>query len=85
MNETKVTELTAAAIGQKFDEWAILHPSLAAVIDRISLTERTVQSLRDSAEYREAVEAYHRDMNELSFLGQIADLAGPLLHAILGL
>ena len=85
MNETKVTELVAAAVGQEFDEWALQHPSLAAVIDRISLTERTVQSLRDSAEYRDAVAAYHQDMNELAFLAQIADLAGPILHAILGL
>jgi hypothetical protein len=85
VNETKVTELVAAAVGQKFDEWALQHPSLAAVIDRISLTDRTVQSLRDSAEYRDAVAAYHQDMNELAFLGQIADLAGPILHAILGL
>ncbi len=85
MNDKKVTELVAAAVGQRFDEWARQHPSLAAVIDRISLTERTVQSLRDSAEYRDAVAAYHQDMNELAFLAQIADLAGPILHAILGL
>jgi len=85
VNDKKVTELVAAAVGQRFDEWARQHPSLAAVIDRISLTERTVQSLRDSAEYRDAVAAYHQDMNELAFLAQIADLAGPILHAILGL
>ena len=85
MNEAKVTELVAAAVGQTFDEWAIRHPSLAAVIDRISLTERAVQSLRDSAEYRDAVAAYRRDINELAFLAQIADLAAPVLHAIVGL
>ena len=85
MNDKKVTELVAAAVGQRFDEWARRHPSLAAVIDRISLTERTVQSLRDSAEYRDDVAAYLQDMYELAFLAQIADLAGPILHAILGL
>ncbi len=85
MNDKKVTELVAAAVGEKFDEWALRHPSLAAVIDRISLTERTVESLRDSAEYRDAVAAYHRDMNELGFLARVADLAGPILHAVLGL
>ncbi len=85
MTEEKVNELVAAAVGKKFEEWAAEHPSLAAVIDRIRLTEHAVASLRQSEQYRQAVAAYHRDRNELGFLSELAELIGPVLQALLGL
>ena len=85
MSEEKINQLVASAVGGEFQQWAIKHPSLAAVIDRIRLTEQAVESLRKSDEYRQAIAAYHRDQNELSLLGQLAELAGGILHDILGI
>jgi hypothetical protein len=85
MTEAKINEIVAAAVGGTFDEWAAEHPSLAAVIDRIRLTDQTVESLRSTDGYRQAIAAYHRDQNELSLLGELAELAGPILRGILGL
>jgi len=79
-----VNALVAAAVGQRFDAWTAEHPSLAAVIDRISLTDRTVESLRQTPAYRQAVDAYHRDHNQLTFLTRLTELAGPILLGILG-
>ncbi len=84
-NETspQVQQLVAQAVGQAYDAWAAQHPSLAAVIDRIVLTQRTVESLRESAEYQQAVDAFHRDQNELGLLKQLIDLATPFLAGLL--
>ena len=99
MTQEKINEIVAAAVGKSFDAWAAEHPSLAAVIDRIRLTEQTVESLRDSdayrqvvgdldkaiETYRQAIAGYHRDRSDLNLLTQLADLAGPILTGILGL
>ena len=85
MKDERIDKRVAEAVGRKFDEWATEHPSLAAVIDRIVLTERTVDSLRNSDAYQQAVDAYRRDANEMTFLGQIAGLVGPVLGRLLGL
>ncbi len=84
MNTRKVDELVAAAVAAEFEQWGREHPSLASVIDRIRLTERTVESLRNSDAYRQALAAYHRDQNDLNFLSQLAELAGPILRNLLG-
>jgi hypothetical protein len=85
MTEETINELVAAAVGKEFDEWAAEHPSLAAVIDRVRLTQQTVQSLRNTDAFRQAIAAYHRDENELGLLAKLGDLAGPALRGILGL
>ena len=85
MTEDKINEIIAAAVGKSFDEWATEHPSLAAVIDRVRLTEQTAESLRNSDAYRQAIADYHRDRNELNFLAQVAELTRPSLGKILGL
>jgi len=54
------------------------------VIDRISLTDRAVESLRDSDEFRQAVAAYHRGMSETDLLNKLLDLAGPVVSRLLG-
>lgn len=84
-NETlsQVQQIVAQAVGQAYEAWAAQHPSLAAVIDRVLLTQRTVESLRESAEYRQAVDAFHRDQNELGLLKQLIELAAPLLAGLL--
>lgn len=84
MSPETVSALVAAAVGQQFDTWAAEHPSLAAVIDRIRLTDHAVESLRQTPAYRQAIEAYHRDRNQLVFLTRLAELAGPVLLGILG-
>jgi hypothetical protein len=85
MVQEKINEIVAAAVGKEFDDWAAEHPSLAAVIDRVRLTEQTVESLRDTDAYQQAIAAYHRDECELDLLAQLAELAGPILRGILGL
>jgi len=85
MTNEKINELLADAVGKEFDDWAAEHPTLAAVIDRVRLTEQTIESLRDTEGYRQAIAAYHRDQSELNLLAGLAELAGPILRGILGL
>ncbi len=85
MDDERIKEIVAAAVERRFDQWADEHPSLASVIDRIRLTDRAVESLRQSDQYRRAIEAYHRDLNDMNLLTQLVDLAGPILAGILGL
>ena len=80
---SEIQQLVVRAVGRAYDAWAAEHPSLAAVIDRITLTERTVESLRESQAYRDAAEAYARDRGELQVLNRLIDLAAPVLAAIL--
>jgi len=85
-NETvnpTVQQAVVRAVQRAYDAWALEHPSLAAVIDRISLTERAVERLRDSQEYRDAVGAYHRSRSELELLNKLTELAAPFVQAIL--
>ena len=83
MSEQTVQSTVEQAVGQAFDRWSAEHPSLAAVIDHITLTERAVESLRDSDEYRQAVAAYHRGMSETDLLNKLLDLAGPVISSLL--
>jgi hypothetical protein len=83
--DTKVKEITEQAVGQAFDAWAAQHPSLAGVLDRIELTDRVVDRLRDSPEYKAAVESYVHGRVEIDLLGSVVKLAGQLLPLILAL
>ncbi|MHC4981558.1 MAG: hypothetical protein ACYTF6_00105 [Planctomycetota bacterium] len=73
------------AVNQAYDEWAVEHPSLAAVIDHISLTNTAVESLRESPEYEAAVNAYHQSHNELRLLERLTELALPVIRSVLGI
>ncbi|MCD4823577.1 MAG: hypothetical protein K8S55_03150 [Phycisphaerae bacterium] len=73
------------ATRQAYDDWAVAHPSLAAVIDQVSITERAAESLRNSAQYKQAVAAYHQSRNEADLLNQLANIAGPVIQSILHL
>ncbi len=79
-----VEQIVARAVGQAYEVWAAEHPSLAAVIDRIVVTERTVESLRASEAYRAAVAAYHESRNELDLISKLAELAAPVIDKLLG-
>lgn len=83
MTDELVQQTVVRAIQRAYDGWAIEHPSLANVIDRISLTQNAVESLRDSQEYRDAVAAYHRGMSETDLLARLTALAGPILTGVL--
>ncbi len=82
--ETDLRELVAGAVGRRFDEWSAEHPALAGVIDRVRLTEQVAASVRDSPEFRRAVEAYRHGRGELDLAGRAAELASAALRAILG-
>jgi len=84
MTDERVKEIVSQAVGQAFEQWAGAHPSLAAVIDRMMVTSRVVESLRDSEEYRSAIAAYRRRRAEADVLTRLTELATPLLTAILG-
>ena len=83
MPDENVQQLVVRAVQQAYDAWAVEHPSLASVIDRIELTQQSVESLRQSQAYRDAVEAYHQSQGELQLLNRLLDLAGPILTGIL--
>lgn len=76
-------QLVVRAVQQAYDAWAGQHPGLAAVIDRIALTQQAAQSLRDSEDYRKAVADYHQGLAESDLLGRLLDLAGPIVTALL--
>lgn len=78
-----VEQIVVSAVQQAYDAWALEHPTLASVIDRIELTQQTLESLRQSQEYRQAIEAYHRSRGEMELLNRLIDLAGPLVRTVL--
>jgi len=79
----RIRELVAQAVGRRFDEWAAEHPSLAAVIDRVTLTDRAAESLRATDGYRKAVAGYYRARSEQELLADLTGLAGDVLTTIL--
>ncbi len=83
MSDEIVQQTIVRAVQRAYDGWAGEHPSLAAVIDRISLTESAVESLKDSTEYQQAIAAYHRDMSDANLLNRLVELAGPIVTAML--
>jgi DNA-binding GntR family transcriptional regulator len=83
MPNERIEQLTVRAVQQAYDAWAAEHPNLAGVIDRITVTEQTAQSLRASADYRQAVADFHRGMAEADLLNHLIDLVSPLLTALL--
>ncbi len=83
MENEQVQQLVVRAVQQSYDIWAAEHPSLAAVIDRISLTEQAVELLRNSPEFSQAMEGYHSASIELRLLDRLIELAGPVVSTIL--
>jgi len=83
MTDDLVQQTVARAVGQAYDKWAQQHPSLSSVIDRISITDRTVESLRDSEQFRQAVAGYHHGMSEVELLDRLAGLADSVLVNLL--
>ena len=83
MSNQTVSSTVEQAVGQAFDLWAEEHPSLAAVIDRITLTQQAVESLRHSDEFRQAVAAYDRGMSEADLLNKLLDLTRPVISQLL--
>ncbi len=83
MTSEIVEQVIVRAVGQAYDDWAMEHPGLSAVIDRIAVAERTAESLRDSPEFRRAVDAYRRSRCELDLLNRLVELAGPIVHSLL--
>jgi len=81
--EKEVQNAVAKATQQAYWDWAAAHPSLAAVIDQITLTDRAVERLRTTTEYHQAVAAYYEGRNELDLLNQLVALAGPILQSLL--
>lgn len=84
MADEIVTQTVARAVQQAYEDWAVEHPSLADVINRITVTGRAVESLRNGEDFRRAVAAYHQGRNELELLNRLIELAGPIVRGILG-
>jgi len=85
MTDPTVRDAVAQAVGEAYDHWALEHPSLAAVIDRIRVTERAAESLRRSRAFAEAVEAYHQSRGKLDLASRLLDLAEPVVLALLAM
>ena len=83
MASERIEHLVTQAVQQAYDVWAAQHPSLAAVIDRIALTEQAAQSLRTSADYRKAVADFHRGLAEVDLLNRLLDLVAPIIAGLL--
>jgi len=83
MENEQIQQIVVRAVQQAYDAWAVEHPSLAAVIDRITLTEQATESLRNSPQFAEAMESYRTASVELQLLNRLTELAGPVVSAIL--
>lgn len=83
MNEVDLRPIVAQAVDEAFDKWAQLHPSLAAVIDKALVMERTAESLRSSDEYKQAIRDYTAGREEMNILGSLIDLAEKFLPLLL--
>jgi hypothetical protein len=83
MTDDTVQQTVARSVRQAYDAWALEHPSLAEVIDRITLQDRVVELLRDTEEYRQAVASYQRGMTETDLLNRLMELVSPILAAVL--
>ena len=81
--DTKVLDLTTQAIGTAWEEWALLHPSLAATITTLQVTVRTVDRLRDRPDYKAAVEEYVQGRVEIDFMNKLAVIVGEVLPLVL--
>jgi len=78
-----IQQLVVRAVQQAYDAWSTEHPSLAAVIDRITLTQQAAESLRTSQAFKQAVEAYHSASAEAELLDRLTELAWPIVSSIL--
>lgn len=78
-----IRQLVGRAVGASFDSWAAEHPSLAAAIDRCRLEQQVVSNLRDTPEYRAAVEAYQQSRSQTELLENLSAAAGRVLGRLL--
>jgi hypothetical protein len=85
VSEQKINELVVRAVQRAFDDWAAEHPALADVIDRITLTQRAVESIRRSDAYDQAMAGFSRESLELQMLNRLVDVATPLVRSLLSL
>lgn len=83
MSNDAIRSLVEQAVAERYAAWAIRHPSLAAVIDQVTLRQQAVESLRATAGYRQAVEAYRQAQVEQTLLGELLTLADVVLANIL--
>lgn len=82
---TIVEEAIEEATERAYLEWSAEHPSLARVIDRMQLVERTATSLRRTPEFRRAVQSYQQAGCEMCLVTRLSELAGPVIRVVLGL
>jgi hypothetical protein len=71
------------ATEQAYWDWAAAHPSLAAVIDQLTITQQAASRLRESPEFHRAIASYYNARNELNLVNRLAELAGPIVSSIL--
>ncbi len=79
-----IEQAVARAVQQAYDAWAAEHPSLAGVIDWITVTQQVASSIRDTDEFRQAVSDYHQSLAEADLVSRLLDIAGAALNRILG-
>lgn len=85
MSDERIEAAVAQAVSQAYESWAVEHPSLATVINRMSISEQAATSLRQSPEFRQAVIDFGKSRSELAFLGQLLELAAPILRGLVGI
>ena len=78
MTNEIVEQCVIRAVGRAYSDWAVEHPSLARVIDRIAVTQRVSESLRETPEFQSAVDAFGSARSELDLLNRLTELAAPL-------
>jgi len=83
MNTTTLRSLIDKQLDARWSEWAARHPHLAAAIDRVVLTDRAVELLREDPTFIEAMKQADLDEARLKDAARVLSLAEGLVKRLL--
>ncbi|MCC7204876.1 MAG: hypothetical protein IT441_07330 [Phycisphaeraceae bacterium] len=73
MQTTALRDVVSQRLTSRWEAWAVDHPHLAAAIDRMKLIDSAVQSLREDAEFREAMRQADLDEAKLAAAARVLE------------
>ncbi|MCC7408784.1 MAG: hypothetical protein IT442_11980 [Phycisphaeraceae bacterium] len=73
MQTTSLRDVVSQKLAVRWEAWSADHPHLAAAVDRMKLIDSSVQSLRDDAEFREAMRQADLDEAKLAAAARVLE------------
>ncbi len=83
MNTTTLRALIDTQMEARWPEWAARHPHLAEAIDRVVLTDRAVELLREDPAFIEAMKQADLDEARLKDAARLLSLTERLVKRLL--